>query len=184
MKKEDNLNKEQPDVLENQQCPMCSKDTLTLTESERDIPYFGKVYLFSMTCSNCKYHKADLEAAEENEPSKYEITINSEQDMNIRVIKSSNATVKIGRIMSIEPGVASIGFITNIEGLLKRAKHAIETAKECSEDKDEKKKAKNHLKKLQKILWGQDEIKITLDDPTGNSAIVSEKAKITKSKKK
>ena len=51
------------DILENQKCPMCLKNTLTLMECEKDIPYFGKVFLFSMSCSNqeCKYHKADLE---------------------------------------------------------------------------------------------------------------------------
>jgi zinc finger protein len=178
------INEQEPDVLENQKCPICGKDTLTLTESERDIPYFGRVYLFSMTCSDCKYHKADIETADENEPAKYEITINSEEDMKIRVVKSSHATVRIGRIMTIEPGVASQGFVTNIEGLLKRVKYALETARECAEDDDDKKKAKNHLKKLQKIMWGQEEVKITIDDPTGNSAIISEKTIKSKGKKK
>ncbi|MBU90407.1 hypothetical protein CMO94_02595, partial [Candidatus Woesearchaeota archaeon] len=35
---------------------MCFKKTLVLMEKETEVPYFGKVFLFSMTCGNCKYH--------------------------------------------------------------------------------------------------------------------------------
>ncbi|MBN2458631.1 ZPR1 zinc finger domain-containing protein [Candidatus Woesearchaeota archaeon] len=175
-KKDDAIIEDPPQVLENQNCPFCHKDTLTLTEQEREIPFFGKAFVFSMTCSNCKYHKADVEAAEKHEPSRYSVEVNSEDDMKIRVVKSSEATVKIPRIMTIEPGTASQGFITNIEGLLNRAKYAIETAREEAEDNAEKKKAKSLLKKIQNIKWGRDKITITIDDPSGNSAIISEKA--------
>ena len=164
------------DKLEKQQCPMCKTKALTLTEQEMEIPYFGRVYLFSMTCSNCKYHMADVEAIEKKEPCKVSIEINSEEDMKIRVVKSSNATVKIPRILTIKPGPASQGYVTNIEGLLNRVKHAIETARDNAEDDAEKKKAKNLLKKIQKIKWGQEPVTISIEDPTGNSAIISDKA--------
>ena len=167
---------EKEEKLDKQICPMCKQKTLTLMEDEREIPYFGKVYLFSMTCSNCKYHVADVESVENKEPCKLSVEITSEEDMKIRVVKSSNGTVKIPRIMTIEPGPAAQGYITNIEGLLNRAKYAIETAKDNAEDKSEQKKAKNLLKKIQKIKWGQESITINIDDPTGNSAIISEKA--------
>jgi len=52
------------DTLAGQQCPMCGKKTLTLSESEQEVPYFGKLFVFSMACSSCKFRKADLEAAE------------------------------------------------------------------------------------------------------------------------
>ncbi len=162
--------------LEKQECPMCKQKSLSLSEEEREIPYFGKVYIFSMTCSNCKYHMADVESAEKKEPCKLSLEINSEEDMKIRVVKSSTATVKIPRILTIEPGPASQGYVTNIEGLLNRAKHAIEMAKDNAEDKTEQKKAKNLLKKIQKIKWGQESIIISIDDPNGNSAIISERA--------
>ncbi len=162
--------------LDKQQCPMCGQKALTLSETEKEIPYFGKVFLFNMTCSNCKYHVSDVESVENKGPCKVSVEINSEDDMNIRVIKSSNATVKIPRIMTIEPGPSAQGYITNMEGILNRAKHAIEVARDNADDKSERKKAKNLLKKIQKIKWGQESIKITIDDPTGNSAIISDKA--------
>ena len=157
-------------------CPLCHQKTLALMERDMEVPYFGKVFLFSMTCSNCKYHKSDVESVEQKEPCKYTFEISSEEDMKIRVVKSSEATVKIPHITTITPGPASQGFVTNIEGILNRVKHQIETARDTAEDDDDKKKAKNLLKKLAKIMWGQEKQKIIIEDPTGNSAIISDKA--------
>ena len=145
-------------------------------EKETEIPYFGKTFLFSMTCNNCKYHKSDVEAAERKDPSKYTFEISNEEDMKIRIVKSSEATVKIPHITTITPGPASQGFVTNIEGILNRVKYQIETARDTAEDNDDKKKAKNLLKKLMKIMWGQKKQKIIIEDPSGNSAIISDKA--------
>ncbi len=169
--------------LENQPCPMCREKTLTLIEDEKEIPYFGKVFVFSMSCSNCKYHKADVEAAEAKEPVKYTIEIDGEEDMKIRIVKSSQAVLKIPHVVTIEPGPASNGYVTNVEGILNRVKHQIETAKENEEDPAAKKKAKNLLKKLNKVMWGQEKLKIIIEDPSGNSAIISEKAVKTALKK-
>ena len=52
----------------------------------------------------------------------------------------------------------------------------IESVRDNEEDQDKKKKAKNLLKKLNKVLWGQEPLKIIIEDPTGNSAIISDKA--------
>ncbi|MDP2750752.1 MAG: ZPR1 zinc finger domain-containing protein [Nanoarchaeota archaeon] len=183
------IDNETMDILEGQPCPMCREKTLTLMEQEREIPYFGKVYLFSMNCSGCNYHKADIECVEEREPAKYEIEISGEKDMHIRIVKSSEATVKIPHICTIESGPAANGYITNVEGILNRVKKIIEGTKEGSgeeddNDKSARKKAKNLLKKIQKAEWGQDKLKIIIEDPTGNSAIISDKAVVTKMKKK
>jgi len=173
---------ESPEMIGGQECPMCRQNTLTLIESERDIPYFGKVYLFSMSCSNCKYHKADVEAENSGEPCKYTFVVENEEDLKARVVKSSNATVKIGRIGSIEPGIGSNGYVTNVEGLLNRLKHQLEVIKETDDDSGSVDTARNHLKKLNRVLWGSESIKIELIDPTGNSAIIHEKAVKSKGK--
>ena len=165
-----------PEILTGQPCPLCHEKTLTLTEEDTEVPYFGKVALFSMTCENCKYHKADVEAAEKKEPCKFTFEISSEADMKVRVVKSSEATVKIPHITTITPGPASQGFVTNIEGILNRVKYQIETLRDTAEDDEDKKKAKNMLKKLTRIMWGQERQKIIIEDPSGNSAIISDKA--------
>ena len=162
--------------FEQHPCPLCNQKTLILTERETEVPYFGKVYLFSMTCNNCKYHKADVEAIEQKEPVKYEFEITSEEDMKIRVVKSSEATVKLPHLASITPGPASQGYVTNVEGILNRVKYQIEAAKEMEEDDEDKKKAKNLLKKILNIIWGREKQKLIIEDPSGNSAIISDKA--------
>mgnify|MGYP001580251333 FL=1 len=162
--------------LEYQPCPLCHEKTLVLTERETEVPYFGKVYLFSMTCTNCKYHKADVEALEQKEPVKYEFEISSEEDMKVRVVKSSEATVKLPHLATIMPGPASQGYVTNIEGILNRVKYQIESLIEMEEVEEDKKKAKNLLKKITQITLGQEKQKIIIEDPSGNSAIISDKA--------
>ncbi len=165
------------EILEGELCPFCNSKTLTLMETAREIPYFGICHIFSMDCSSCKYHKADVEAEQDLGPAKYTLEIDSEDDMKIRIVKSSSATVKVPYVGDIEPGEASNGYITNVEGVLNRLKRQVEHIKEASDDKSDIKKAKNILKKLTKIMWGQEKAKLILEDPHGNSAIISPKAK-------
>ena len=157
-------------------CPLCHQETVTLMERDMEVPYFGKVFLFSMTCSNCKYHKSDVESVGQKEPCKYAFEISSEEDMKVRVVKSSEATVKIPHITTITPGPASQGFVTNIEGILNRVKYQIETLRDTAEDDEDRKKAKNLLKKLLNIMWGKEKQMMVIEDPSGNSAIISDKA--------
>ena len=161
--------------FEHQPCPLCNQKTLILTERETEVAYFGKVLLFSMTCNNCKYHKADVEAIEQKEPVRYEFDISSEEDMKVRVVKSSEATVKLPHIATITPGPASQGYVTNVEGILNRVKYQIEAAKEMEEDEEDRIKAKNLLKKITRITWGQEKQKLVIEDPSGNSAIISDR---------
>ncbi len=162
--------------LKGQKCAICEEHKLTLREEEIDVPYFGRVYVLSMACDGCGYHKSDVEPAEQKDPCKYTLEVSSEDDLNVKVVKSGDATVKIPHIITIEPGPASEGYITNVEGLLDRVKKMIESAAEVEEEEAAKKKARNLIKKLNKVLVGRELLKIIIEDPTGHSAIVSEKA--------
>jgi zinc finger protein len=173
-----------PQVLKGETCPSCGKKTLMLMESDMDIPYFGKAFIFGMDCENegCGYHIADVELENNKGPVKLEFEINCEDDMKVRVVKSSSATIKLPRIMTIQPGPVSNGYITNIEGILNRVKVMLEKQRDESEEKSDRKKAKNMLKKIQDIMWGSDSIKLTIEDPNGNSAIISDKTVVSKLK--
>jgi zinc finger protein len=173
-KKEDAFNIE---VVEGEECPFCHKKTLTLRQAEREVPFFGNLLIYSMDCENseCNYHKADVESEEQKPSVKLTLEITSEEDMTIRVIKSSNATIKIPHIGSVEPGEASNGYITNVEGILNRMKKQIELLRDTAEEEEDKKKAKNMLKKLMRVMMGQEKLTMTLIDPSGNSAIISDK---------
>lgn len=170
---------DQHETIEGELCPFCNHKTLSLTELHREVPYFGMCYLFSMNCDTCKYHKSDVEVENNNGPVTYTLTVDSEEDLKIRVIKSSGATVKLGSIGSIESGETANGYISNVEGLINRMKHQIESVRDVAQgegDKDTVKKCKNALKKITRVLWGQEPLKISLKDPSGNSAIISDKA--------
>ena len=172
------------DKIEKQPCPACLKKTLTLTEDVMEVPFFGKAFVFSMKCGSCDYSLSDVEAETPKDPSRYTYEISSDKDMNVRVVKSSSATLKIPQLkVSMEPGPSSSGFITNIEGILERFKKVIEQERENSEDDSVKKNAKNLLKKIWKVKLGDLKVKIILEDPSGNSAIISEKAKVERLKK-
>lgn len=175
------------EVVEGEQCPYCHCKTLTLTEDEVDVPFFGMCYVFSMSCSNCKYSKADVEAQEERAPSKHEFTVQSDEDLNVRVVRSSEGTITIGKYGSIEPGEGAEGFVSNVQGVIERFKRVVESRKlkpEELEDASEEdvaahEKARDVVKKLSRVLMGSDKLTLTIEDPTGNSAIVSDKTKVT-----
>jgi zinc finger protein len=168
------------DVVRGELCPICSQKSLILMEREQEVPYFGKVFLYSMTCTGCKFHKADVECAEEHDPVRYSIEVCGPDDMSIRVVKSSQGTVKVPYVANIEPGEAANGYVTNIEGILQRIKRQVETVRDTEEDGDAVQKAKNIIKKINKAVWGEEKLKVIIEDPTGNSAIISDKAVVDK----
>ncbi len=163
--------------LKGQECHLCGEKKLILKEEELDIPYFGKVYVLTMECEACGYKKSDIEPAEMKEPCRYTLEIESDADLNIRIVKSGEATVKIPHIITMEPGVASEGYVTNVEGLLEKVKKIIESSLEAEEDEDAKNKGRNLVKKLNKALVGREKLKIIIEDKTGHSAIISDRVK-------
>ncbi|MBS3139850.1 ZPR1 zinc finger domain-containing protein [Candidatus Woesearchaeota archaeon] len=166
--------------LANQQCTFCGENKATLQEDEIDIPHFGRVFIFSMHCDACNAHQADVEPAEQKEPCRFTLEVTSEDDLNIKIVKSGEATLKIPHVITIESGPAAQGYVTNVEGLLERVKGVIESAAESEEDPNAKKKARNLIKKLNKVQVGRESLKIIIEDQTGHSAIISEKAQRSK----
>jgi zinc finger protein len=171
--------------LDKQQCPICMTKNLTLTQDEMDIPFFGRTYVFNMHCSSCHYNKSDVECEDMKDPSRITFEVSSEEDMKVRVVKSGEATIKIPALkISVEGGPNGEGYVSNIEGILDRFKKIIETERDTAEDEDIKKSAKNLLKKMWKVKMGDIPVKIIIEDPTGNSAIISKKAVVEKLKVK
>src|SRR3989344_1110239 len=140
------------DTIKGETCPICLEKRLSLTEDEMEIPFLGKTFVFSMHCEGCGFHKADIEAAEMKDSCKLTFTIVKEEDMKVRVVKSSEATIRVPQLhMTVTPGPASEGYISNIEGLLNRFEKVIEDERESSEEENAKTTAKNLLKKIRKV---------------------------------
>jgi zinc finger protein len=166
--------------IKNQPCPFCSEKKCTLREEEVDVPHFGRLFVLSMECEACHTKKSDIEPVDQKEPCKFTLEVSSEDDLNIKVVKGGEATVKIPHIITMEAGPASEGYITNIEGLLERIKKIIESSTESEDDPAAKKKGRNLIKKLNKVILGREKLKVIIEDQTGHSAIISDKAQRSK----
>lgn len=156
------------------ECPACGKPLRILTFTE-DIPYFGLVLQSSFLCENCGWRFTDAFPAEEKGGAEYRMDFGSE-DMSVRVVKSSFCTITIPELgILVEPGPASEGYITNIEGILVRMKEATKTAMRWGND-GQKKKGRLVLKRILGLIKGEERATLVLRDPRGFSAIVSGKA--------
>ncbi|MBW3010987.1 ZPR1 zinc finger domain-containing protein [Candidatus Woesearchaeota archaeon] len=171
------------DELKGETCPMCREKTLTLREQETEVPYFGKVAIFSMDCSSCGFKKSDVEILVKKEPCRYTLEISSLDDLKIRVVKSSEATIKWPDLkITVEPGINAEGYVANIERMLDDILKVLEFNKEGEEDAAKRKKIRKMVDKVLDVKEGKDKMKLILEDPFGNSAIISDKAKKEKLK--
>ena len=165
--------------IKNEVCPFCKEKTLTLMEETYNIDHFGKCFLMSMSCTSCNYNRSDVEAEERKPATKQTFILENKKDLNVRVVRSSEATIKIPQLkMEVTPGIASSGYISNIEGVLLRFKKIIEKERDNSDEPEVRKQAKNLLKKLWKAELGEFPLKIVIEDPSGNSAIISDKTEV------
>ncbi|MEE8358638.1 MAG: ZPR1 zinc finger domain-containing protein [Candidatus Hydrothermarchaeales archaeon] len=158
------------------ECPVCKKPGLTVAFDKYVIPHFGEAMISLASCSECGYKHSDTLIVEESNPVEYTLKISCEQDMSVRVIRSSRATVEIPELgVKISPGSHSEGYITNVEGVLERIKEAIETGVRGS-DKSARRKAEELYDKISLLKEGKGVATLHILDPSGNSAIWSKKA--------
>jgi len=163
-------------------CPICSEGKLLINTTKVDIPYYGLAYLLTIKCDKCSFKTADVILDKVNPPTRYTAKVKSIKDQEIKVVKSSTAVITIPEIgVKMEPGIASEGMITNIEGILLRFKDLTNMVKGWLDDEEKIKKCDTVLEKLKRAVNGEFEFTLILEDPNGNSLLVGEKHhKITK----
>lgn len=157
-------------------CPSCSNEIEYLYQTE-NIPYFSEILIISANCPTCGYRYVNTQLLKSAEPSRYEFSISAAEDLSTRVVRSMGGTVKIPELgVQIDPGPACQGFVTNVEGVLDRIEDVVQSALLWTED-EEKKNAHVLLDRIAQARSGTFPFTLILDDPSGNSAIVSKKAK-------
>ncbi len=157
-------------------CPVCGKKTLVYKAVELEVPNFGKCLETTIICKSCGYRHNDLMILETHEPTRYQINIESENDLNARVMRSTSGTIQIPEIgAKMEPGPYSEAFITNVEGVLNRFVDILIQLLHTYPAKKEE--ILNVLRKIGYIRHGRLKATMILDDPFGNSAIISDKVK-------
>ncbi len=156
-------------------CPICGRE-LRITMTTYDTPFFGKVLLTSISCE-CGFKHADSVVAEFREPVRFRIRV-CKDTLFAKVIRSTSGTIRIPELgLEMEPGPASQAFITNVEGVLMRFEEIVEMAKRWNAEDEEKVRiCEEILERLRRAMEGEEELTLILEDPLGNSVILSEKA--------
>lgn len=146
-------------------CPSC-KGPLKVKVKEQEDFLGSQVTLVAMTCPKCGYRTLDLLPAEPGEPTRLELKVNPPGDLNLLVARSAGARITIPEIgAAIQPGPASTGFITTVEGVLNRFKKHL--------------KSERARQLIDQLLEGQP-FTLVVEDPTGASAVDSLDVKKTK----
>lgn len=156
-------------------CPSCGRE-LRLIVTTYEIPFFDKILLTSISCE-CGFKHADSIVIGEKEPTRYKIRANR-KNLFTKVIRSTSGTIRIPELgVSIEPGPASQAFVTNLEGVLWRVAEIVKIAMRWNESDEEKvKRCKWILERINNVIEGDEELTIILEDPFGNSLILSDES--------
>lgn len=161
-------------------CPLCNND-LVMSWQRDNIPYFGDIMYISAKCQ-CSFRFADTMILSSKEPMRYEMSVETLEDLDTRVIRSTSGTIRIPEMgIVVEPGTVSESYITNIEGVLQRVQNVLMTASRWVQGDEEKfARSRELLCMLEEVLEGKKKITVIIEDPLGNSAIISKKAVATK----
>ncbi len=157
-------------------CPYCNTETEYIYQTE-NIPYFSDILIISAICSSCGYKYVDTQLLRANEPIRYEVSVDNEEDLGIRVVRSMSASLEIPELgVRIDPGPACQGFVSNIEGVLDRVEHIVKGALLWGEE-GERENARTLLERIEGVKCGVIPITLILEDRSGNSTIISDKAR-------
>lgn len=161
-------------------CPLCQSD-LVMNWQRDNIPYFGEIMHISARCQ-CSFRFADTMILSIKEPMRYEMPVETIEDLDARVIRSTSGTIRIPEMgVTIEPGSVSESYVTNIEGVLQRVRDVLLTASRWVQGDEEKSsRSEELLCMLEDVIEGKRKITVIVEDPLGNSAIISTKVKATR----
>jgi len=162
----------------NANCPVCSAQMQFCWEKQ-DIPHFGESMLISGVCE-CGFRHSDTILLTQKEPVRNTLAVETLEDLNARVIRSSSGTIRVPELgVDIEPGYASDSYVSNVEGVLNRIEEIVcfaTSQARAAENQDAIRKGEEILENIARTLKGEFPLTIILEDPLGNSAIASEKA--------
>ena len=164
-----------------QPCPICFSDEgLTMIAHTSEIPYFGEHTQLTILCPSCGWKHTDFIPAEGKKPGAFSIEIEGIDMLSVRIIRSSSCTIKIEELgLEVEPGGATTGYVSNIEGVLNRFQGAVEMMyrqAKTSNEKETIRKCEALLEKINLVKDGNLMVEITLLDPMGHSQILHENA--------
>lgn len=154
-------------------CPDCKGELEVFTREDHAFWPEGLLEVI-MTCKKCGYRTVDVFPVKQMPPNRQELRVTGRKDLDVRVVKSSKATVRIPEFgIEIAPGPASQGYITNIEGVLDRIEDVlIDTVKW------KRPGASQMLERIREARKNVPEpFTLVVEDSTGSSLVISPKTK-------
>jgi zinc finger protein len=164
-------------------CPICGNETLELTDYLYEVPLFGETVISVGRCSTCGYKFTDARLLESRGPTVLRLSVDGDKDLRALVVVSPYATVRVPELgLEMTPGPASTGFITTVEGVLEQFLRVLavlcaERGREKDSHADACKSAENAINEAKE---GKMRFTLVIDDPTGTSAIASDKVVVEK----
>lgn len=159
-------------------CPACGGVGLDYNAEQVDLPFLGTSLETLMQCQACGYRHTDFVLTDSHEPTRVTYRVATGDDMMVRVVRSSSGTIRIPELgITIEPGVASEAFVSNIEGILVRIERVLDQLGRDAEDPQQH----DRIVQLQETLGLMREgkappVTLIFEDPFGNSRILAEDA--------
>ena len=154
-------------------CYRCGSE-ITISEYLYRAPLVGSVIISKAICGSCGYRYRSVRMAESVGPQRLKLYVDEPEDLNVIVVRASTASIYIPEFgVSIEPGPASEGFITTIEGILDRVLRIMNMLKE-DEDVDRDRWEEIYYS-IQEAREGRKPFTLILRDPDGVSRIISDK---------
>ena len=162
----------------NAPCPQCAvEESLTMLTISSEIPYFGEHTQITVLCDKCGWKHTDFIPSDGEKPGFSSLVIDSEKKNAARVVRSSSCTIRIPELdLEVSPGGSSSGYVTNIEGVIKRFENAIETIIRGSDEDQESEIARQILERLRMVKEGEENVRLELLDPRGRSHIIHDDA--------
>uniref|UniRef100_A0A8C0YC91 Zinc finger protein ZPR1 n=1 Tax=Cyprinus carpio carpio TaxID=630221 RepID=A0A8C0YC91_CYPCA len=158
----------------NTNCPECNAPANTNMKLVQ-IPHFKEVIIMATNCDSCGHRTNEVKSGGATEELGTRITLHltDPSDMSRDLLKSETCSVLIPEL-EFELGMAALGGkFTTLEGLLKDIKDLIVSKNPfmCGDSSTADRAEKLELfgQKIDKIIAGEMDVHIILDDPAGNS---------------
>ncbi|KAF3690230.1 Zinc finger protein ZPR1 Zinc finger protein 259 [Channa argus] len=158
----------------NTNCPECSAPASTNMKLVQ-IPHFKEVIIMATNCDSCGHRTNEVKSggATEEFGTKISLHVTDASDMTRDVLKSETCSIIIPEL-EFELGMAALGGkFTTLEGLLKDVKDLIVSKNPfiCgdSSSEDRVQKLREFGEKIDKIILGEMDVHVILDDSAGNS---------------
>uniref|UniRef100_A0A1I8PJU1 Zinc finger protein ZPR1 n=1 Tax=Stomoxys calcitrans TaxID=35570 RepID=A0A1I8PJU1_STOCA len=158
-------------------CPECRSPCETNMKLTK-IPHFKEVVIMATVCEVCgnKTNEVKSGGGIEAKGTKFEVRIESKEDLTRDVLKSETCNLVIPEL-ECEVGPSALGGrFTTVEGILVAMKNQIEGNDimfQDSSDEAFKHRFKDFIQKFDKILALETLATLVLDDPAGNSYVQS-----------